>query len=118
MGEPDIPAATPWAFSRKPSGPVISKITRSKPGRIASGSVPMTRMSKLVGRVPRTTVRPVPLIPDVIDPSGNTAGGLGQVGEAGAATAFRLAATMASETVAPRKTPGRTAADRALPKET
>src|SRR6266545_3381176 len=118
MGEPDIPEATPWAWSRNAGGPVILKITRSKLGRRAFGKIPMTWMSKPTGAVPWTAVSPVPATPGVMEPSGKTAGGLAHGVAAGASAKVRLTASSATETVKARRAFRREELDRALPNET
>src|SRR6266545_3853856 len=118
MGEPDIPEATPWAWSRNAGGPVILKITRSKLGRRAFGKIPMTWMSKPTGAVPWAAVSPVPAIPGVMEPAGKTAGGLAHGVAAGASANVRLTASSATETVKARRAFRREELDRALPNET
>src|SRR6266545_4314204 len=118
MGEPDIPEATPWAWSRNAGGPVILKITRSKLGRRAFGKIPMTWMSKPTGAVPWTAVSPVPATPGVMEPSGKTAGGLAHGVAAGASAKVRLTASSATETVKARRAFRREELDRALPNGT
>jgi hypothetical protein len=99
-GDPDMPAKNPCAASRNEGGPVISNITRSWPGRIASWSVPMTSNSKLVGVLPRTVVRPVPVIPGTMSAAGITAGGSGHETAAGAGVAANIVATNVSDRTA------------------
>src|SRR6266511_416647 len=115
MGEPDIPEATPWAWSRNAGGPTILKITRSKLGRRAFGKIPMTWMSKLTGALPWIAVSPVPAIPGTIELSGKTGGGLVHSVAAGALAGVRLTANIPTETVAARSALRREDLDRTLP---
>src|SRR6266545_1970382 len=117
MGEPDIPEATPWAWSRNAGGPMILKITRSKLGRRAFGKIPMTWMSKLTGALPWMAVSPVPAIPGVIELSGKTAGGLAHGVAAGASAKGRLTPRITREMVKTRRAVRREEPDRGLPNE-
>src|SRR5579883_2125332 len=71
MGLPLIPAASPPTFSR--AGPKARNRTRSPAGP-AFLSTPSTRTPNSTTRVPRTTVRPVPVIPASRRPRGRTRG--------------------------------------------
>src|SRR5207247_5230946 len=75
-------------------------------------------MSKLTGAIPWTAVRPVPIMPGVIELSGNTVGGLAHGVAAGASVKVRLAAISPKQTVKARRAFRREELERVLPNGT